>query len=115
MCVKTCPAPGSWGENTTRACLSSCLLPNGTQSGFKWNLTRVCIDICPAEIGIDGSYSDQGMCYFVCMTANFYRDPQNKRSCQSSCSFTPEKQYADNTTYRCVSTCPTYPMQYYSY
>lgn len=52
MCVKKCPAPtnttaGSWGENTTQACLSSCTLPTG-QSGFMWNLTRVCIDICPA-------------------------------------------------------------------
>lgn len=55
------------------------------------------------------------MCYFVCMTANFYRDPQNNRSCQSSCSFSPQKQYADDTTYRCVSTCPTFPVQYYSY
>ena len=79
-----------------------------------WNLTRVCIDICPAEIGVDGSYSDQGMCYYVCMTAGYYRDPQNSRSCQSSCSYSPVEQWADDTTYRCLSSCPTYPQQYYA-
>jgi hypothetical protein len=56
MCVLNCPGPtntsaGSWGENTTRACLVSCYLPSNVQSGFMWNKTRVCIDICPAEIG----------------------------------------------------------------
>lgn len=119
MCVKTCPGStnstaGSWGENTTRTCMPSCQLLDGTQSGFMWNLTRVCIDICPAEIGRDGSYSDQGMCYYVCITANYYRDPQNNRSCQSTCSFSPIKQYADNTTMRCLAQCPTYPEQYYA-
>jgi hypothetical protein len=126
MCVKTCPAamnatnvtassPDYWGENTTRLCRPSCLLPNGTQSGFKWNQTRVCIRMCPAEIGQDGSYSDQGMCYGVCMTPNYFRDPQNQRSCQPTCSFSPNKQYADNTTMRCLPTCPTYPQQLYAY
>ena len=119
MCVQTCPGPagadpGSWGENTTRACLASCLLPSGVQSGFKWNLTRVCIDICPEEIGIDGSFSDQGMCYYVCITTGYYRDSQFNRSCQSGCSFSPIKQWADDTTMRCLSSCPTFPQQYYS-
>jgi len=114
MCVLTCPTatnstPDYWGENTTRLCLTTCLLPSGVQSGYKWNLTRVCINECPAEIGLDGSYSDQGMCYYVCMTAGFYRDPQQSRSCQSNCSFSPQKQYADNTTMRCLSKCPTFP------
>lgn len=63
---------------------------------------------------MDGSYSDQGMCYYVCMTANYSRDPQNKRSCQSSCSFSPLKQYLDDTTWRCLAKCPTYPVQYYA-
>lgn len=79
-----------------------------------WNLTRVCIDICPQEVGVEGSYSDQGMCYYVCMTANYYRDPQNKRSCQSGCTFSPVKQYAEDTTWRCLTKCPSYPMQYYA-
>lgn len=123
MCVLKCPAPtantaGSWGENTTRACLADCKTSSGAQSGFKWNITRVCIDICPADIGYDGSYSDltyNGMCFDVCMTTSYYRDPQNKRSCQPTCSFSPQKQYADDTTYKCLTTCPTYPMMYYSY
>jgi hypothetical protein len=94
--------------------LTTCLLPSLVQSGFKWNLTRVCIDICPKEIGVDGSYSDQGMCYYVCMTPNYYRDAQNARSCQPACSFSPVKQWADDTTMRCLSVCPTFPMQYYA-
>jgi hypothetical protein len=129
MCVIRCPDPftsapynitynntdGYWGENTTRLCLDSCKLWTGLQSGFKWNKTRVCIKMCPAEILSDGSYSDQGMCYGVCMTANHFRDPQNNRSCQPSCSFSPNKQYADNTTMRCLAKCPTYPQQFYAY
>ena len=118
MCVKKCPGPtnttnGSWGENTTQACLESCVLPSG-QSGFEWNLTRVCINICPAAIGEDGSYSDQGMCFFTCMTNYTYRDPQKNRSCQTTCSYRPVKQYADDTTYRCVPVCPSYPQLYYA-
>jgi hypothetical protein len=116
MCVKVCPASaGLWGENTTRVCLTTCLLPSGLQSGYEWNTTRVCIDICPEEIAQDGSYSDQGMCYYVCMTAGYYRDPQNNRSCQPTCSYSPAEQYADGTTMRCVPYCPTYPIMYYAY
>ena len=63
---------------------------------------------------MDGSYSDQGMCYYVCMTNLTYRDPQNKRSCQSSCSYSPIIQYEDNITWRCQATCPTYPEMYYA-
>jgi len=70
MCLKVCPNINStnstqdyWGENTTRLCLPDCLTASGIQSGFKWNLTRVCIDICPPEIGKNGYFSDQGMCY----------------------------------------------------
>lgn len=63
----------------------------------------------------EGSYSDQGMCYYVCMTANYYRDPQNARSCQPDCSFTPIQYYRDDNTFKCVQTCPTYPKFYYAY
>lgn len=131
MCVSVCPDPtvfssttlniiynspdGYWGENTTRLCLASCKLWNNVQSGYKWNKTRVCIDLCPAEIGTDGFYSDQGMCYGVCMTPNYFRDPQNHRSCQPSCTFSPNKQYADITTMRCLPQCPTFPQQLYAY
>jgi hypothetical protein len=80
-----------------------------------WNQTRVCIDICPDSLNQNGSFSDQGMCYGVCITPYYFRDPQNKRSCQPNCSFSPFKQYADNTTMRCVPKCPTFPQQFYSY
>ena len=78
MCVETCPQNvDTWGENSTWQCQDNC------STGFKYNDTRVCIDICPPSLDGDGSFSDQGMCYFVCITPNYYRDPQNARSCQS--------------------------------
>ena len=49
------------------------------------------------------------------MTDDYYRDPQNARSCQSECSFTPLKYYADTTTMKCVLECPVYPEYYYAY
>jgi hypothetical protein len=55
------------------------------------------------------------MCYYVCMTAGYYRDPQKNRSCQSTCTFSPLVQYADDTTMRCLPKCPTYPQFYYAY
>lgn len=79
------------------------------------NGSRVCIDICPASLDDDGSFSDQGMCYGVCMTPNYYRDPQNARSCQPTCTFSPAKYYKDSTTMKCVLKCPVYPSYYYAY
>lgn len=49
------------------------------------------------------------------MTPGTYRDIQNNRSCQSSCSFSPAKYYGDQTTWMCVLDCPTYPQYYYAY
>ena len=54
------------------------------------------------------------MCYYVCISGGYYRDPQLNRSCQSNCSFSPIQQWADDTTMRCLSSCPTFPQQYYS-
>ena len=71
--------------------------------------------MCPGSPNDDGSFSDQGMCYVNCITAGYYRDPQNNRSCQPGCSFSPAKYYADNTTMRCVMNCPSYPQMYYAY
>ncbi len=71
--------------------------------------------MCPASITGTGSlFSDQGMCYTDCITASYYRDPQNARSCQPSCSSTPAKSYADDTTWNCVKVCPSYPQMYYA-
>ena len=96
MCVERCPSSeDTWGENTTWTCNDDC------ETGFKYNDTRVCIDICPPSFNdnsslvenrsVDGggSYSDQGMCYFVCITSGYFRDSQNARSCQPSCSHSP--------------------------
>ncbi len=55
------------------------------------------------------------MCFYTCVTANYYRDPQNNRSCQPICSFAPIKYYADSTTMKCVLFCPSYPVYYYAY
>ena len=110
MCVETCPQNvDTWGQNSTWQCQANC------STGFKYNDTRVCIDICPPSLDGDGSFSDQGMCYFVCITPNYYRDPQNERSCQSDCSFSPDQYYADSTTMKCVLTCPAFPEYYYAY
>lgn len=110
LCVPTCPiSQNTWGENSTWGCVPNCL------TGFKYNLTRVCIDLCPATVDGEGSFSDQGMCYFVCMTPLYYRDPQNNRSCQPSCSFSPTKYYKDSTTMKCVLECPVYPSFYFAY
>ncbi len=75
----------------------------------------MCIDICPGSLDDDGSFSDQGMCYVDCITPNYYRDPQNARSCKPTCSFAPVKYYADSTTRKCVLYCPSYPLFYYAY
>lgn len=82
---------------------------------FKYNITRVCIDLCPGSLDDDGSFSDQGKCYTECITPGYYRDPQNSRSCQPICSFSPVKYYADDTTMKCVLKCPSYPQYYYAY
>ena len=62
-----------------------------------------------------GSFSDQGMCYYVCMTAGYFRDKQNARSCQPSCSYSPVEYYEDSTTMKCVLGCPAYPEHYFAY
>ena len=82
---------------------------------FKYNVTRVCIDECPGSLNDDGSFSDDGRCYAVCITPNYFRDPQNARSCQPECSNSPVKLYKDDTTMRCVLVCPSYPEYYYAY
>lgn len=108
--MEVCPeSQNTWGENTTWHCELDCI------TGFKYNLTRVCIDICPPSLDGDGSFSDDGMCYWTCMTPNYFRDPQANRSCQPVCSFDPDKYYGDNTTWKCVLDCPAYPIYYYAY
>lgn len=115
-----CPS-GTWGDNNTHLCTSQCSDSpqmlygnNGTglcdtvcpSPSFAYQITKVCIDVCPASLTDSGYFGDAWTtprkCYPACQTASTYRDIYNSRTCQTTCTFTSTiKTYADPTTRSC--------------
>lgn len=48
MCVVSCTDPLEFGVNSTRSCSTSCGV------GFKYNVTKVCVEICPTVPSLFG-------------------------------------------------------------
>lgn len=136
--VTECPQ-GTWADNFTNLCTSSCSSNTTTQLYYGENITRicvtscpvpsfafagslVCIDICPVTIAnTPGFFGDPGLsptrlCVTNCITSSLYRDKANNRTCQPYCTFNSTyKLYKDPTTMTCVAECPSYPQYLYAW
>ena len=99
----------------TRKCIASCTSPT-----FAYDITRVCIDICPASLLDSGYFGDPDMiptrkCVKKCQSAGLYRDIAASRQCKTSCTFNAAyKTYKDPTTMSCEATCSDYPQLRYA-
>lgn len=118
LCVSVCPiSPYLFGENGTYTCVENCLV----SSQFKYIAGRMCVVNCPSGTFRDNNtrvceytctnytYADSNTSYCVSnCTPRYSYDPTHL--CVSSCS---SPYYKDPTTYKCVITCPTYPLPYF--
>ncbi len=96
MCVTLCPSPT-----------------------FAWDGSRVCIDICPAQLNASGYFGDPltspRKCYLTCQTGGYYRDIAASRTCVTDCTYNSTyKTYKDPTTWSCEVVCSTYPSVRYA-
>lgn len=110
LCVSFCTVNPSnsqvfYGENITKKCVAACPVPS-----FAYQVTRVCIDICPFTIATSpGLFGDPStlptrLCVPVCLTAGLYRDVAKNRTCQPTCTFNSTyKTYQDPTTMTCLA------------
>lgn len=87
---------------------------------FAFDLTRVCIDVCPAYSNGVGYFGDPSTsptrkCFTKCQTVSLYRDIAASRTCQSACTYNSTyKTYADPTTMSCEAICSAYPTMLYA-
>ena len=91
-------------------CITACPEPS-----FAYDLTRVCIDVCPASLTDSGYFGDPDTtptrkCFKKCQTSGLYRDPEQSRTCVEECTFNDTYHtYKDSTTMSCEAICSRYP------
>ena len=125
-CVETCPnatAPYYYKDTTTKSCVTTC-----PDYYFRDNNLGVCVQVGGCSLSYLADYTARTCLINCTSTDTTYRDATTS-SCVTQCPFgtfgdatvsndkkcvvgCPANYYADNSTWTCVSRCPTYPSYY---
>lgn len=102
MCVSQCDVDTLFADNYTTTCVPTCPSSQGT---FGDQDTRTCVDVCPINF-----YAETPSRYCVAVCRDGTWGEPISRVCLTDNTACPivnkYKQYADNYSHMCVSTCP---------
>jgi len=117
LCVAICPT-GFYGYNSTLKCVAACTYPtNSSYDGsFADPQINICVVICSATpkslFGENVTFTCVEARY--CPALTWAEVTVYNRQCRPHCpapnsnGATNQQMYADNLTFSCVTTCPTY-------
>ena len=101
-CVSICPqVPDLFGQMSIKECVLTC---NALENTWADNITRLCVQECPA-----GSFADNltQRCVALCPVSQLTYGDISTHQCVLRCPILPS-YYADNQTQTCVSMCSGY-------
>ncbi len=108
-CVFTCPStPSLYGDNDTSTCVYAC-----PSASYGDNDTRLCHDVCFFGITINNktkfTYADNSTNFCVYNCPQYSYADNYTATCTDVCTL---GTFADDSTWKCVSMCPSNPISY---